>query len=598
MYKANAIDWARQVIRQAEFLSPKYSVVVANPPYMDARNMSPRLYEYLVTNFSEGFTGLDLAFALRAGKLIRPAGYIGFLNMDSWLGNVECATFRDVIREELAPRIVLHLGPRAFPEIPGEVVQVSASLFQRVAARDRATTFISATAGSTVEAKIAQFHDVGRRFSRRLDWFDVFPARVFTPYAASQQAHDAFAIAPPMNSVAEVRTGLQTGDNGRFLRRWYEVSARQIRSAEAAHSARWVPYVKSSSPTRWFAREDLVVDWFRDGADIREHQSSVVRNAQYYFRPGLSYGGLAGSLKARLVAPGAIFDQKNSMVFPIAPATVGQLLALMNSPSFEHLARLISPKGFGVGTLAQLPIPTDALKATRIEEIAGRAVELSTLLFDSAETSRGFSGLKSLLRGDQASPNLRLSVEASTKKEAEIHAELRQLEREDDEYFAEALLAVEAGVEARRPEPLRQASSSLLMVDLVSFAVGCVFGRYSLDEPGLILADQGATLQDYLAKVPSPTFAPDVDNVIPIVDGDWFEDDVVGLFRKFLRAALGEQHFEENLKFVTESLGVRNIRDYFITRAGKSKFYDDHVQRYKKRPIYWLFSSPRGRSTP
>ena len=128
-----------------------------------------------------------------------------------------------------------------------------------------------------------------------------------------------------------------------------------------------------------------------------------------------------------------------------------------------------------------------------------------------------------------------------------------------------------------------------LAKDLVSYAVGCMFGRYSLDEPGLILADQGATVQDYLAKVPSPTFAPDKDNVIPIVDGDWFEDDIVARFRTFLRAAFGEQHFEENLRFVTESLGVKDIRDYFV-----KSFYKDHVQRYKKRPIYWLFSSPKG----
>ena len=116
-----------------------------------------------------------------------------------------------------------------------------------------------------------------------------------------------------------------------------------------------------------------------------------------------------------------------------------------------------------------------------------------------------------------------------------------------------------------------------------------MFGRYSLDEPGLILADQGATLQDYLAKVPAPTFTPDKDNVIPIVDGDWFEDDIVARFRQFLRAAFGEQHFEENLRFVTESLGVKDMRDYFVR-----SFYKDHVQRYKKRPIYWLFSSPKG----
>jgi hypothetical protein len=132
-------------------------------------------------------------------------------------------------------------------------------------------------------------------------------------------------------------------------------------------------------------------------------------------------------------------------------------------------------------------------------------------------------------------------------------------------------------------------STGSLVRDLVSYAVGCTFGRYSLDEPGLILADQSATLRNYLAKVPTPTFMPDADNVLPIVDGDWFEDDIVARFRQFLRAAFGEEHFEENLRFVTEALGVKALRDYFV-----KSFYKDHVQRYKKRPIYWLFSSPRG----
>lgn len=132
------------------------------------------------------------------------------------------------------------------------------------------------------------------------------------------------------------------------------------------------------------------------------------------------------------------------------------------------------------------------------------------------------------------------------------------------------------------------------IIDLISYAVGCMLGRYSLDEPGLILGDQGSTLQDYLAKVPSPTFMPDVDNVIPFVDDGWFEDDIVDRFRQFLRAAFGAEHFEENLRFVEGSLGVKTLRDYFISKAGKSKFYDDHVQRYKKRPIYWMFSSPKG----
>jgi type II restriction/modification system DNA methylase subunit YeeA len=127
------------------------------------------------------------------------------------------------------------------------------------------------------------------------------------------------------------------------------------------------------------------------------------------------------------------------------------------------------------------------------------------------------------------------------------------------------------------------------MKDLVSFGVGCMLGRYSLDVPGLMLANQGDTLADYLAKVPEPSFMPDADNVLPIVDGDWFEDDIVARFRQFLRIAFGDEHFEENLRFVTDALGVKDLRDYFV-----KSFYKDHVQRYKKRPIYWLFSSPKG----
>ncbi|WP_341258303.1 hypothetical protein [Gordonia malaquae] len=146
----------------------------------------------------------------------------------------------------------------------------------------------------------------------------------------------------------------------------------------------------------------------------------------------------------------------------------------------------------------------------------------------------------------------------------------------------------------KTPEERDALFTKSAIVDLVSYSLGCMFGRYSLDKPGLILGDQGSTLQDYLAKVPTPTFMPDADNVIPFVDDGWFEDDVVEQFRLFLRVTFGVEHFEQNLRFVEESLGVKALRDYFITKSGRSKFWDDHVKRYKKRPIYWMFSSPKG----
>ena len=180
----------------------------------------------------------------------------------------------------------------------------------------------------------------------------------------------------------------------------------------------------------------------------------------------------------------------------------------------------------------------------------------------------------------------------------EAVAKLYGLEDEIDSYVPLERVSLTNNSAFRWPNKTPEERDALFtessIVDLVSYAVGCMFGRYSLDEPGLILGDQGATLQDYLAKVPDPTFAPDADNVLPIVNGDWFEDDIVARFRQFLRAAFGEEHFEQNLRFVEQSLGVKTLREYFITRTGRSKFYEDHWKRYKKRPIYWLFSSPKG----
>lgn len=149
----------------------------------------------------------------------------------------------------------------------------------------------------------------------------------------------------------------------------------------------------------------------------------------------------------------------------------------------------------------------------------------------------------------------------------------------------------------KSPEERDALFTQAAVIDLISYAVGCMFGRYSLDAPGLILGDQGAVVADYLRVVPDPTFTLDADNVIPVVDGDWFEDDIVDRFRVFMRTVFGEQHVGENLRFITSTLGVKDLRHYFIKTAGRgaaSKFYDDHVRRYKKRPIYWMFSSPKG----
>ena len=222
-----------------------------------------------------------------------------------------------------------------------------------------------------------------------------------------------------------------------------------------------------------------------------------------------------------------------------------------------------------------------------VSELAIRCIDLSKQEWDADELSADFPG--PLFLG--ASQSLAVAVDARNRGEDERAESLATAEEELDSFFAAAYLVEQATEKVvRLPEPAsEEARRAAHVEDFVSYAVGCMFGRYSLDKPGLILADKGATLQDYLAKIPTPTFMPDTDNVLPIVEGDWFEDDIVARFRQFVRATFGEQHFEENLRFVTESLGVKSLRDYFV-----KSFYKDHVQRYKKRPIYWLFSSPKG----
>ena len=303
---------------------------------------------------------------------------------------------------------------------------------------------------------------------------------------------------------------------------------------------------------------------------------------------------------------GFISEHKGAICFASNLRVLLTIIAYANSSVADYFLALSSPKlDFLEGPVSRLPFaPIEDEDLLRRSE---RCIEIAQLDWDSHEGSWGF----------RVSPLLSLAATTEPMFEAyqrlrvshlEVAQELRAHEAENNRFFASAygvedVVSTDVGLEdvtlstnsefrfaaIRNSEEREAAMRGLIVADFVSYAVGCMFGRYSLDVPGLILADQGATIADYLAKVPTSTFMPDADNVIPIVDGDWFEDDIVSRFRQFLRTTFGEQHFEDNVSFVTESLGVKDLRDYFV-----KSFYREHVQRYRKRPIYWLFSSMNG----
>lgn len=617
---ADVLDWAERVVEQTEYLGAAYHVVVANPPYMGAKSMDATLAEYAKTRYKDSKSDLFAMFIERCLRLVLDGGMVGMITMQSWMFLSTYEALRGVVISTTSPISLAQLGARAFDTISGEVVSTAAFILARDRHRTQRARFMrlgsftsEATKRADLMRQVRTRADEIYTFDRTADFFRDLPG---TPFAfwLDDALSEAFASSQSLKEVLRPKIGMRTGNNERFLRRWYEVSYAEVglgyenRVSARQSGLRWFPYNKGGGLRRWYGNQDYVVDWFDDGRFIKaetllkypqlsaDNLSWKISNEDWYFKECITWSDITTTgFAARYSPQGFIFDVKGSSGFPNG-VRIEVLLALLNSSiAHEYMAALNPSTTFQVGDIAKIPfVPPTSSDVAKIVENSRDLVEISRQDWDSSETSWGFEGMPLI----------------STDGSALVHDWVLALQRlwrervvraQELESSNEALLRTAysyepkhqtAGFEGLKLDMAEQGAVDIV-ADLVSYAIGCMFGRYSLDEPGLILADQGSTMQDYLTKVPNPTFSPDRDNVIPIVDGDWFEDDVVARFRQFLRAAFGEKHFEENLRFVEESLGVKTLRDYFITRGGKSKFYDDHVKRYKKRPIYWMFSSPK-----
>lgn len=598
-------------LRMTDYLSPMYHVVIANPPYMGRKNMNPALQRYVVENYKESSGDFFATFIERCLALKAASGLVSMVSMDSWMFGDDYTGFRGQVLSRFEIECLAHLGPHAFDEIKGEVVQVAAFVL-RDRGKDKVVgTFVDLTRQPNSESKETAFLAGEGRYYVDSAEFDDLPRNVFA-YFISEHTRSAFKNGIPLREIAEAFTGLQTGDNPRFIRSWSEVSfskidfARRPNSEVETGSSKWVPYVKGSEFRKWYGNHEFVLDWSNDGAEIKSHKSSTVRNQQYYFRSGLAYNNISAKLSLRSVGYGQIFDQKNSMFFSDSDADAKFAMAYLHAKTTPPFLRVVAPKDFGPGSMKLLPVMQNYREFYSVTEIADTATTIARVDWDARETSWDFTTLPLLL------PDHRGETLQSTYANLRTHwrgmaKEMQRLEEENNRIFIDAYglqdeLTPEVPLEeitltcnpAYRygGQKTEAELEALLLADtmgeFVSYAVGCMFGRYSLDAPGLILASQGETLQAYLAKTPTPGFEPAPDNVIPIFDGDWFADDIAARFRRFLRVTFGEEHFQENLAFVEGALG-KDIRRYF-TRD----FFSDHVKRYKKRPIYWLFSSPKG----
>ncbi|WP_435229412.1 BREX-1 system adenine-specific DNA-methyltransferase PglX [Pseudopelagicola sp. nBUS_20] len=587
------------VLRMAEALSPKYHVVVANPPYMGGKGMNGKLGDYAKSEYPDSKSDLFAMFIERSLRLAVRRGFLGFLTMQSWMFLGSYSKIRENILDKNRLVQMFHTGPGLFPELGSFNVLTTAFIVSAGANPDRNyCVFIKANETPDIQDKIEKIKKLKDHI--RLNLLDLMgvPERPIV-YWLNKSALKSFSDRTLIQEYCPPRQGMATSDNGRFVRAWTEVNIHDVglnytRASYASDSGKkWFPYNKGGNYQKWYGNNNDVVDWYGDGKAIKNFKDSsgkvrsAVRNEEFYFQEGIVYS-LFGfeNFGVRYKGNGFLFDVSGSSMFPDDVETT--LAYLCSNVSFYFLRALAPTVNFQVGDLARLPLPKlPSPTHVRVKDLAKDCIEIVKEDWDSAETSWDF----------QMSPLLAhqgKTLETTTEFYLDTRGRKRGRLRKNEEEINHIMIdhfCLEGAVSREvldRDLSYALSSNENAIKDFLSFAVGCMFGRYSLDAPGLILANQRETLADYLERVPEPKFMPDEDNVIPVLDADWFPDDITERFRLFLRTTFGEAHFRENLRYIEDALG-KDIRKYFT-----KDFYTDHVKRYKKRPIYWMLSSPKG----
>ncbi len=604
---------------QLILLGSSFHCVVDNPPYMGGGKMNKSLSSFVKANYADSKSDLMACFIESGINSLKELGYLGMINQQAWLFLDYYKSLRKYILENVAIENVLLLGSGAFEEINGEVVKNVAFVLKNVfpesshevlgfklddakSSEDKRQLFIQSDAIYSKQSRYQLIPDSAFGF-----WF-------------SDKRISLFKLFKPLSDFADVRAGLQTGDNERFIRTWYEVKLGNLHlnnTQESKSKSKWFVYNKGGSYRKWMGNKELVVNWYKNGEDIIADKldkldkglifasNSKPKNTKYYFRQGITWSTTGGKAPSfRLMTENELFDIKGSSVFPHSEDEIYYLLGVLNTKISEEFIKVLSPNlDSNPGYVAKIPLKVSIKDKTAIDALITKCIEITRSDWDSRENSSNFlvSPLIAHRSNNDISESYELFELFCRKQFAQLHSHENELNGKFIEIY-ELVDELKPNVPLEDITILKEETSIVngqldfhideIFKQFISYAVGCIFGRYSLDIKGLVLANSGETIDDYLKKITvqklQPTFVPDEDNIIPILDDEWFEDDIANRFHEFIRASFGEKDFRKNLAFVEECLG-RDIRKYFT-----KDFYKDHIQRYKKRPIYWMFSSPKG----
>ena len=627
-----------QALQQADYLSPKYHVVVANPPYMGGKGMNGSLGLWLKDNYPDVKSDLFSAFIVRITEMTTTGGYVGMMTPFNWLFLSSFEKLRTLLLGRFTLTTLVRPEFHAFFD-SAYVTICGFSLFLKPQKKYKGV-FIDLQQFYGAENQPVKLLEAIRapicswRYIASSQDFCKIPGSPIA-YWLSDVARDIFSNSVPINELAEPRQGMATSDVSRFIRFWYEVTRANIglgfsdRISAQISGKKWFPHNKGGEFRRWYGNNLFIVNWLNDGEEVLSYAAKLygsptrtIKNISYYFRPSITWSMIGcGQFSVRITKGGFLFDVAGPSAYP-SQDKMGRFSGLLNSKIAFLLIKAINPTlNYNSGDIAKIPINDRILNETKAAELfVERLFELAKADWDSYESSWDFNSLP-MLQSDYCQPIMKAAYQKLRAQWLETTLEMKRIEEKNNRIFIEAYglqdeLTPEVPLNeitltcnphyrysnSKNAEELEVLLRADTMKEFISYAVGCMFGRYSLDKPGLILANQGETIEDYwknvradqklpTANCPLPAdsiFLPDADNVIPILDGDWFTDDISERFRQFLRITFGIEHYEENLKFIEQAFG-KDIRKYFL-----KDFYNDHVRRYKKRPIYWLFSSPKG----
>ena len=576
----------KKLIGAVENLGQKYDAVVTNPPYMGASGMGAKLSKYVKDNYPDSKSDLFAVFIEKCGHMAKKSAYYAMVTQHAWMFLSSFEKLRSKLQLNDIVNMA-HLGARAFEEIGGEVVQTTSFVIRNSHNENYKGTYCRLIEPTTQYGKEKMFLDAENRYYAEQKNFAKIPGSPVA-YWASKTLLSDFDNGKIVSEYAQPRQGMSTCDVNRFTKMWFEVKIKKTNIFDKENLSVWVKYNKGGNFRKWYGNREYVVYWKCDGSALANN-GALLRNKEVYFKPFLAWTKISSAGTGfRVFEEDFLFDGAGGSLFVNSNKVSEQyLLGLLNSKVNTLILNLISPTlNFNENHIGSIPVVCcdDEQRIDEIKKLVDYSVDISKEEWNAFETSWDF----------QRHPLLRkvFSIsEAFEQWQTECDERFNQL-KINEEDLNRIFIDIYGLQDELTPEvedkdiTIRKADLSRDIRSFISYAVGCMLGRYSLDEEGLIYA--GGEWDSSIYK----TFVPDNDNCIPITDEEYFSDDIVACFIEFVKTVYGADTLEENLDFIAKALENKGdtsrevIRNYFL-----KDFYADHLKVYQKRPIYWLFDS-------